>query len=143
MRKSRGCSSLRSSLPFFLLGGGMYTLIELIWRHRTHPSMFVAGGLCFVLLDRVSNVWMCKRRLVSQCAVGALLITLVELVVGLIVNVLLGWAVWDYSSMKYQFKGQVCLLYSILWFFLCFPACLLCKLLHKIPDRLRALRQSH
>ena len=36
----------------FLLdvGGLLYILIELIWRGRSHWTMFLLGGICFVFL---------------------------------------------------------------------------------------------
>ncbi|MGN1011866.1 MAG: hypothetical protein ACI4QO_07265, partial [Clostridia bacterium] len=35
----------------FLSGGGLYLLLELLWRRHTHWSMFFAGGTCFLLID--------------------------------------------------------------------------------------------
>ena len=32
------------------LGGMIYAALELLWRGRTHSSMFLLGGLCFVLI---------------------------------------------------------------------------------------------
>ena len=34
----------------FTVGGLLYGLIEIAWRGHTHISMFVVGGLCFVLI---------------------------------------------------------------------------------------------
>ena len=34
----------------FYAGGVLYVLIELAWRGRSHWTMFVLGGLCFVYL---------------------------------------------------------------------------------------------
>ena len=34
----------------FLFGGVGYGLVELIWRGRTHPSMVITGGICFLLV---------------------------------------------------------------------------------------------
>ena len=33
-------------------GGGLYILVELLWRGRSHISMFLLGGLCFWLIGR-------------------------------------------------------------------------------------------
>ena len=46
------------------------------------------------------------------------IITGVEFVTGLIVNVWLGLKVWDYSNLPYNVLGQICLLYVFIWFFL-------------------------
>ena len=47
---------------------------------------------------------------------SALIITALELITGLIVNVWLKMDIWDYSGLPYNFKGQICLLYSFFWF---------------------------
>jgi uncharacterized membrane protein len=36
------------------------------------------------------------------------------------------WRVWDYSGLPLNLLGQICLLYTIIWFTLCIPAYLLC-----------------
>jgi len=38
------------------------------------------------------------------------------------VNIVLGWEVWDYSQLPLNIMGQVCLLYSGMWFFISMPA---------------------
>lgn len=52
----------------------------------------------------------------SQMVLSSLIITVLELVTGMIVNVWLKMDIWDYSSLPYNFKGQICLLYSFFWF---------------------------
>ena len=34
----------------FSIGGLLYGLMEISWRGHSHISMFVAGGICFLLL---------------------------------------------------------------------------------------------
>ncbi len=60
--------------------------------------------------------------LIILCIIGSLIVTAIELIVGYIVNMRLGWGVWDYSNIKYNYKGQICLRYSVFWIFLCAPA---------------------
>ena len=57
--------------------------------------------------------------------ISAGIITTVEFTVGIIVNVWLKLGVWDYSSKPYNLLGQVCLLYTNLWFLLSLFAILL------------------
>lgn len=94
----------------FTLGGGAYVAIEMLWRGRSHISMFAAGGVCFLILGamgrKIRNPW--KRSLL-----GAAAITAVELAAGLLVN--REWQVWDYRGMPGNLLGQVCLPYSALW----------------------------
>lgn len=96
------------------IGGIVYVGMELLWRGWSHGSMFVVGGLCFLLLGEIHRRWGGLPRLV-QAVLGALAITGMELLSGLYVNVLLGLRVWDYSGLPYNFLGQVCVAYFFLW----------------------------
>ena len=53
--------------------------------------------------------------LIKQGIVGACIVTALEFVVGMIVNVYLGWGIWDYSNVPLNFIGQICLPFSIAW----------------------------
>lgn len=92
----------------FSAGGLCYVVLELLWRGYSHSSMFVAGGSCFMLLGRLR-----KHGPVLKALGGAGIITFVELVAGLLVN--RKYQVWDYRDMPFNFKGQICLPYSLLW----------------------------
>lgn len=99
---------------FFVSGGIGYGIIELIWRGRTHWTMIIAGGICFVLFSLIAEK--CKKRtLIYKSLLCALSVTAVEFVFGEIFNNLLKMNVWDYSSMPFNIRGQVCLLYTFLW----------------------------
>ena len=117
----------------FALGALGYAAVELLWRGHTHWTMMLTGGACFTLIYRTerrySGAPMWKR-----CFAGAEIITLCELFVGFFVNILLGWAVWDYSNQPLNLFGQICPLYFGLWFLLCLPASKLCALLGSIAD---------
>ena len=94
----------------FILGGGGYVGLELLWRGRSHISMFLAGGLCFLLLGRLRLVRLSPA---LKGILGAAVITGVELLIGLLVN--RDFRIWDYRRMPFHFMGQVCLSYSLLW----------------------------
>ncbi len=86
---------------------------ELLWRGRTHWSMGLAGGLSvgllFLLFSRVAMpIW-------AAYLAGMLLISTVELGFGLLFNVKLKRNVWDYSAVRLNFMGQICLGFSLLW----------------------------
>lgn len=119
---------IREDLACFAVGGAGYTLLELLWRGRTHWTMAVTGGVCFAVLQRI-----CRSKkphgLMGCCIRGCLAITVAELLVGRIVNLRLHWNVWDYSALPLNFQGQICVEYSALWFLLCLP---LCALLRKL-----------
>lgn len=98
----------------FGFGGMAYLLIELIWRGWSHWSMFILGGLCFVSIGIVNT----KKKLpiLLQMLIGATVITVLEFIVGYIVNIKLGLGVWNYCDLPYNIMGQVCLPYTLLWF---------------------------
>ncbi|MCL2353639.1 MAG: putative ABC transporter permease [Defluviitaleaceae bacterium] len=98
-----------------LWGGFIYYIIELMWRGHSHPSMFLVGGLCFVLIGGINNYLPWSLGIVQQSLIGAVIITVVELVAGLVVNVWLGLGVWDYSGLPLNFMGQISLLFFVLW----------------------------
>jgi len=102
----------------FLTGGFTYGGIEILFRGYSHVSMLVAGGICFILIGLMDEVFPWNMALISQMVFSAGIITAVEFLVGLVVNVWLKLNVWDYSAMPYNIMGQVCLLYTNIWFLL-------------------------
>lgn len=114
----------------FLIGGVSYCLIEIAWRQRTHWSMLVLGGLCFLLLNKIYNKLQ-NNSLLEKCVVGAIVITALEFATGCVVNLIFGYEVWNYSRMPLNLFGQVCIVYSTLWGFLCIPINFLSKKINK------------
>ena len=109
----------------FVTGSWAYPAIEVLWRGKTHGSMALAGGVCLCLIDYVCCGKLADKSVLRRCAAGAGIITGVELGLGLVLNRLLGFEIWDYSDLPYNLLGQVCLLYMNLWFLLSLPAILL------------------
>lgn len=109
----------------FLVGGTIYFLLEVLFRGYSHPSMFILGGICFLLIGILSESKYFQIPLLGQMLISSLIITVMELATGLIVNVWLGLNVWDYSSLPFNFQGQICILYTVIWFFLSFAAIIL------------------
>lgn len=105
----------------FIIGGNSYFYVELLWRGYSHITMFFLGGLCFVLIGLINEI-LIEMPLLIQQGISSLIITILELVFGLVFNILLGMNIWDYSNLKFNFMGQISLRYSILWFFLSLPA---------------------
>ncbi len=101
----------------FLIGGFLYCGIEVMARGYSHISMLIAGGISFVIIGRL-NKWRKDMSFVGQMFISAIVITIIELITGLLVNKVMHLNVWDYSKMPYNFMGQVCLLYTNIWFFL-------------------------
>ena len=99
----------------WLWGGFVYYLIELAWRGRSHPSMFIVGGVCLLLLGGVNKWFPWSLGLVWQALIGAAVITAVEFAAGVVVNLWLGLNVWDYGELPLNLLGQVCLWFFFAW----------------------------
>lgn len=96
----------------FYTGGTVYLSLELLYRGRSHGSMFLAGGLCFLLIGHLNRVEP-KLPLPLRAVVGAAIVTMVELGAGMIFN--RQYQVWDYRDQPGNFMGQICPLFSALW----------------------------
>lgn len=105
-------------LILFGIGGLLYYLIEILWRGYSHWTMFLLGGFCFVLIGLINEIFTFQIPLVKQMLISTAIITVAEFLCGCIVNLWLKWDVWDYSELPLNVMGQICLPYSLLWFFL-------------------------
>jgi uncharacterized membrane protein len=108
-------SKLFRYVTLWLYGGFVYYVIELIWRGYSHPSMFVLGGLCLVIIGGLNNWFPWELGLLWQSLIGAAVVTIAEYITGLIVNIGLGLNVWDYSALPLNLAGQICALFALLW----------------------------
>lgn len=126
-------NSLLLHTVFGIVGGGIYYAIEVFWRGYSHWSMWLLGGLCFVLIGKLDEL---KRKppIWLQAIIGAVIVTVLEFLVGCIVNVWLGWGVWDYSDMPFNLLGQICLPFSLAWVALSVVAIKLENLMHQFFD---------
>ena len=103
---------LLKKAALFAAGGAGYVGLELLWRGRSHMSMFLAGGSCLLLIGRLEEAEP-KLPFPLRCLAGAGIITTVELGTGLLFN--RNYGVWDYRDVPMNFMGQVCLPFSLLW----------------------------
>ena len=108
--------------------------IELLWKGSTHWTMGIAGGLSFAVMYLIHNN-LSSVNIVWRALLSAVSVTVIEFVTGCIVNVYLGWDVWDYSGRMYNLMGQICPLYTLFWFFLSIPASEVCRILKCIIMR--------
>ena len=112
-------NSIWTEVMVFVLGGMAYGLLETLFRGFTHWSMVITGGACLVSLYIMMD-WLNRQPLVLAALAGAVMITSYEFAVGCIVNLKMGWNVWDYSSMEGNLLGQICPVFTGVWFILCF-----------------------
>ena len=119
-------------LTLFLIGGIAYYFIEILYRGYSHFSMIIVGGLCFILIGCIDEFSNKEIPLLLQMIISVLIIDIIELFSGIIINKLLLLDVWDYSSLRYNFLGQISLRSSIAWFFLSLLAIYMDDLLRHI-----------
>ena len=112
-------------LILFLVGAIVYMLIELGWRGYTHWSMGIVGGICFVILGLINEVLPWEIPLWVQALIGSVAITILEFISGYVLNICFRLNIWDYSNMYFNIYGQICLVFTVMWFILSFPAILL------------------
>ena len=104
----------------FGTGAVGYSLIEIAARGHTHWTMTLTGGVCAAALYhahrkmRHKNIWI-------RCGVGAAIITAAELLVGIAVNRMLKWNVWDYSDRFLNVMCQICPRFMVYCFLLNIP----------------------
>ena len=99
----------------FLIGGCIYFAIEIAYKGDSHFSMFITGGLAFVLIGGMGRYGQKPVPLLPRIVLGALIITLLEFICGCVVNIWLGLYVWDYSAMPFNLLGQICLPFTFIW----------------------------
>lgn len=116
----------------FFTGGFLYCCIEHHCPWLFPLFVLLAGGTCFLLVGLIEYLLGDSASLLSQMILCGLMITFVELLFGLVVNRQMHLNVWDYSSQPYNFHGQICLLYSNLWFLLSCPVILFHDLMESV-----------
>ena len=111
-------NSIWLEIAVFVLGGCAYGLMEILYRGHTHWTMPVTGGACVLTMFYLRE-WLLAQPLVLGALAGAVIITIYELSVGMIVNLKLGWQVWDYSAQPGNVLGQICPAFTAIWFVVC------------------------
>lgn len=99
--------------------GAAYVVFETLFRGYSHPSMFVVGGLCGVLVGAINQAPRFYRApVIVQSVIGAVIVLAVEFVSGCVLNLWLGLGVWDYSNQPGNVLGQICPAFGLLWLFI-------------------------
>lgn len=106
-------------------GGAVYFLLEVAWKtasgelERISWTMLVVAMLITVAVERCGYQlpWACPLWL--QALACAALVTAVEFISGLILNIWLGLGVWDYSRLPGNVLGQICPQFAVVWWVLC------------------------
>ena len=100
------------------IGGIVYVFIELLYRGFSHWTMYIVAAISFILIGLINEYISLDMKLWKQMLIGACIVTFMEFISGYIINIKLGWQVWDYSNLPFNIMGQICLPFSIIWFFI-------------------------
>lgn len=114
-----GNNSIWIEIAVFVLGAGAYGTMEILFRGYTHWTMLITGGACVLTMYYLQD-WILSLPVVLGALAGALIITFYEFFVGVLVNLRLGWQVWDYSALPGNVLGQICPAFTAIWFCVCF-----------------------
>lgn len=101
-----------------IIGGFTYVLIELLYRGHSHWSMFAVSAVSFILIGLINEFISWDMELWKQMLIGSGIVTILEFISGYILNIKLGWHIWDYSNVPFNILGQICLPFSIVWVFI-------------------------
>lgn len=116
--KNYNIKELIKNFILFLIGGITYIGVEYMYRGYSHWSMFILGGLCFCLIGGINEYFSWDLALTSQMMISSAIITSLEFIFGIILNKVFMLNVWNYEDMPYNLCGEICLIFSIAWFFL-------------------------
>ncbi len=129
---------MKKILTLGLIYGLFYLAFEIVWTAvagsgatmtglpyaalvgKSSLYMFPVGAALGILLGLFNERPIIRKNcnVFTQALLGTVIITAFELIAGLILNVWLGFWIWDYRILPLHFLGQICVPVSIMWFLL-------------------------
>ena len=107
--------NIEKYILIFLVGGFGYGLLEILFRGFTHWSMIITGGSALLILYLI-NLALPNTPTILKALIGALSITIIEFSVGIIVNKVFSFGVWDYTGTPGNILGIITPSFSLIWF---------------------------
>lgn len=117
--------TILKNVVLFGVGTITYMLIEQIYRGYTFFEMGICGGIAIIILDKINNYISWDMDILLQGCIGSALITGMEFIIG---NLSLAGVLpkmWDYSNVWMNYKGIICLPFSLIWIVLSICAIML------------------
>lgn len=110
-------------LILWFIIGALYYVLEGLWRipqgGYANIAMLPIGGLCGIAIGHINqSPRFYKQPIMIQSIIGTIIVLVIEFCSGCILNLWLGLGIWDYSDLKWNIMGQVCIQFSILWLLL-------------------------
>ena len=116
----KNSSKMMKILLIWFILGTLYFTLEGIWRipkgGYANIVMLPIGGLCGICVGSINQIpKFYNMKVIYQSIIGALIVTFIEFISGLVLNCYLGLGIWDYSNLPFNILGQICLLFSLIW----------------------------
>lgn len=124
-----GSMRMRKTTTLFFLMGTAYMATEVVYNAlvpfklsligSSSIWMGAVGGALGVLLGGLSpggKLMPANSFYAARVIAGGLAINTVELLSGLVLNLMLGLDIWDYSDSFLNIAGQVCAYHAVMWF---------------------------
>ena len=116
----KNSSKMMKVLLIWFILGTLYFTLEGIWRipkgGYANIVMLPIGGLCGVCVGSINQIpKFYNMKVIYQSIIGALIVTIIEFISGLILNCYIGLGIWDYSNLPFNVLGQICLPFSLIW----------------------------
>ena len=108
-------NNIEKYILIFLVGGFGYGLLEILFRGFTHWAMIITGGSALLILYLI-NLALPNTPTILKAFIGALSITIIEFSVGIIVNKVFSFGVWDYTGSPGNILGIITPSFSLIWF---------------------------
>ena len=131
MYKGDYMKNIEKYILIFILGGFGYGLLEILFRGFTHWSMIITGGSALLILYLINRA-LPKTHIIIKALLGAFSITTIEFSVGIIVNKIFSFGVWDYTGTRGNILGIITPTFSICWFAISFIMIYLFNCIQKI-----------
>jgi len=82
--------------------------------------MILVGGLCGFLVGYLNQInWIRKHcNVFTQSILGSIIVLSIEMISGIILNIILHLNIWDYTHLPFNISGQISLQFGIYWFLL-------------------------
>ena len=116
------------SLLLWTFGGTLYFFCEVIFKTLAHHpeniswTMLLLALILCIPLERFGCELPWGMPLIQQAFICSIMITLMDFFVGVLLHIILQMHVWDYSHIPGNILGQICPLFSFLWFIFAFFA---------------------
>lgn len=120
------------------VGFTTYITIETIYRGFSFWQVGICGAIAIILLDKINDYISWDMDILLQGCIGSLIITGMEFIIGNLYLMGIVPKMWDYSNVWLNYKGIICLPFSLIWILLSICAILLADTInyyvfHELP----------